>query len=258
MNIAGLIKKGETFITQNSTTILTSVGVTGTVTTAYLSGRASFKAAIVIEDDRYRRVELEGVAREYGLKEKAQMVWPLYIPAVGVGSLTIASIIMANRIGSKKAAALAAAYGISEKAFQEYKEKVVQKLGENKERTVRDEIAQDRVNANPAITKEVIITGAGDVLCFDMLTGRYFQSTVENIKSAQNKVNEEIISMMYASLGSFYDEIGLPSTQLSDTLGFNTNNYLEVVFSTVLSADQRPCVAIDFANPPVADYGKLY
>jgi hypothetical protein len=104
----------------------------------------------------------------------------------------------------------------------------------------------------------VIIAGSGDVLCFDMTTGRYFVSTVEKIRQAENKVNFDIISHMYASLSSFYDEIGLPPTTYSDSVGWNSDNRVEVQFSTVMSPDGRPCIAIDFVGPPTAEYSRTW
>jgi hypothetical protein len=256
MNISTLLKQAERLIADNSTAVLTGVGVTGTVTTAVLTGRASFKAARIIdqEDDRRR------FANEYALefKDKTKLVWAQYIPATGVGTLTIASIILANRLSSKQAAAMAAAYGLSEKAFAEYREKVVEKLGQNKETAVRDEIAQDRVTANPSNTRELILAGVGEVLCYDHLTGRYFQSSVEEIKKAENSVNYEIVNHDSASLSKFYDEIGLPPTPYSDSVGWDIDNRCEVQFSTVMSVDDRPCISIDFARWPKPDYGKVW
>jgi hypothetical protein len=139
----------------------------------------------------------------------------------------------------------------------EYKAKVLEKLGEKKEMTIRDEIAQDRVNATE--NKEVLVVGAGEVLCFDMYTGRYFQSTVEKIRQAENKINFEILNHMYASLSSFYGELGIPATQYSDEVGWNgLTDRFEVRFSTVMSPDNRPCIAMEFTRPPMPEYTKLY
>lgn len=262
MAIADILKRGEVFVGENSTTILTGIGVAGTVTTAVLTGRASIKATRLIsaEEDRIERAYLgngEG-APKMSTKEKVRYVWPLYIPPIGVGGMTIGSIIMANRLSSKKAAALAAAYGLSERAFQEYRDKIVEKLGENKATQIRDEVAQDRVNRNPVNTREVILAGTGEVLFFDNLTGRYFQSTVENVKAAQNKVNEEVFHHMYASLTTFYEHVGLPGTAFSDDVGFNTDYICEVQFSATISSDNRPCIAIGFAVGPTENYKRLY
>ena len=238
----------------SSTTVLTSMGVTGVVTTAYLTGRASFKAAELI-----RREEIVKTLPPDKLtnKEKIKLVWPLYVAPVSVGCTTITAIVMANHTASKRIAALTVASGISERALTEYKAKVLEKLGEKKEMTIRDEIAQDRVNATE--NKEVLVVGAGEVLCFDMYTGRYFQSTVEKIRQAENKVNFEILNHMYASLSSFYGELGIPATQYSDEVGWNgLTDRFEVRFSTVMSPDNRPCIAMEFTRPPMPEYTKLY
>ena len=238
----------------SSTTILTGMGVSGVVSTAYLTGRASFKAAEII---RKEEIEKTLPPDELTTVEKFKLVWPLYVAPVSVGCTTITAIVMANHVASKKIAALAVASGISDRALQEYKAKVIEKLGEKKEMTIRDEIAQERVAATA--NKEVLVIGAGDVLCFDMMTGRYFQSTVEKIRQAENKINYEILNHMYASLSSFYDLIDIPPTPYSDTVGWNgLTDRFEVLFSTVMSPDQRPCVAIDFSIPPTVEYTKLY
>jgi hypothetical protein len=255
-------------VNENSTTILTGMGVAGVITTAYLTGRASFKAARLIdkeqrdatvivadesEDEHATRIEIP----EFTTIQKARMVWRLYIPPVLVSTGTITSIIVANKIASKRVAALVIASGISERALQEYKDRVVEKFGENKARDLRDEIAQNRIAGQP-VNNEVIVVGTGEVLCYDMHTGRYFNSTHETIKRAENKINHSLVHYCSASLSEFYDEIGLPPTTYSDLVGWDVSNHMEVKVSTVMSPDNRPCLAIDFSNPPVYDYNKLH
>ena len=252
----------EKVLGANPTTVLTGMGVTGVITTAYFASRASFKAAEIIRrDDERRRLVVDPSNFKYEpatLKDKFKLVWPEYVPPVSVGATTITAIIMANHSASKRIAALTVASGISERALTEYKAKVLEKIGENKEMAIRDEIAQERVAATPT-SKEVLVIGAGDVLCFDILTGRYFLSTVEKIRQAENKINYEILNHMYASLSMFYDLLDIPPTPYSDTVGWNgLTDRFEVQFSTVMSPDKRPCIAIDFAHLPVAEYTKLY
>lgn len=259
--LTGLVQRLEHLkflVNDNSTTILTGMGVSGTIATAYLTGRASFKAARIIQEENHMRelvaakdddnqvIDLDEITRF----NKIKMVWRLYIPPVGVGITTIASIIVANKISSKKVAALTVASVISERSLQEYKAKVIEKLGERQSTAIREEIAQDRVTKYP-IGQEVILAGTGEVLCYDMLTGRYFQSSVEEIKRAENKINHQLVNFMSASLSEFYDEVGLPPTPYTESVGWNMNNRMEVQFSTVMSSDNRPCIAIDFLYPPM-------
>lgn len=259
MNIGETFKNAQRLAHENKTVLLTAVGVTGTVSTAVLTGRASFKAAEIISAEEWDlREKTDFNEEELDFRSKLNLVWALYIPPVGVGALTIAAIIMANRLDAQKAAGLAAAYGISERSFTEYRQKVQEKLGENKERAIRDEIAQERVDRDPVSTKQVIITGNGEVLCKDNISGRYFMASVEVIKKAENKINHEIIHHMYASLSQFYEEIGLAPTRHSDEIGWNTNNLLDVVFSTTMSDDDRPCIVLDYTVGPTQNYTTLY
>jgi hypothetical protein len=256
MDLHNVMAKAQKLVADNSPLILTAMAVTGTVTTAYLTGKATVKAMRVIDWEKSKHFQ-EEKSHELLPKEKVALTWRLYIPAAGTGVMTIACIVTANRIGTRRAAAMAAAYSVSEKAWNEYKDKVVEKLGANKEQAVRDEIAQDRVNQNPVSTREVIITGAGDVRCYDSITGRYFDSNVEALKKAENAINYQILHNMYASLYEFFDLIGLPPTPWSTEVGWNADCLLELNFSTVMSEDGKPCISLNYQYFPIRDYNRL-
>lgn len=253
MSITSLGKKAHDLIGEHSTALLTGVGVVGTVTTAVLAGRGAYKASQIIReemgDDLDNQIPLS-------TKQKVELTWQLYIPAVGAGSATITAIIFANRIGARRTAAMAAAYGLSDRAFSDYKEKVKEKLGVGKETKIVNDIAQDRVNNNPP--DRVVVIGAGDVLCMDASTGRYFMCTHERIQKAQNEVNREIINHSSCSLSAFYDMIGLKPTAYSNDVGWNLNHCMEIVHSLTMSPDDRPCLVIDFSVAPIVSFDKLY
>jgi Family of unknown function (DUF6353) len=273
LNVGSLgqtVNKLKFLLNDNSTLILTGVGVVGTVGTAVLTGRASFKAAEIIAEEEknlpevFTLVELDqGNAETISSKgkfsktEKVKLVWFHFIPPAAIGITTVTSIVLANRISSKQIAALAVAGGISERALQEYKEKVVEKLGIRQNDAIHDEIAQDKVNKTPS-SSQVIIAGSGDVLCFEPLTGRYFNSTIETVKKAENKVNYDIIHFDSCSLSVFFEEIGLAPTDYSDLVGWNVSNRMEVRFTTTMSEDNRPCLVIGFTNIPSMDYDKAW
>ncbi len=254
MNLIQIAHKIEKFAVDNSPLLLTAAGVTGAVTTAFLTGKATFEAAAILremEDTPSGNYEpLTGI-------EAVKMVWPEYIPAAGTLVLTVAAIIMSHQINTRRAAALAAAYSLSEKAFVEYRSKVVEHIGGKKEEVVRGEIAQAKVSENPQGSREVIIS-SGEVLCHDAFSGRYFNSTVELIRQAQNDVNEEVLQNMYCSLSDFYTKIGLPTTTMSEEVGWNIDTKMDIRFSTVMSNDGRPCISIDFSKIPVRDYHRVW
>lgn len=245
------LRRVEKIVADNSPALLTAIGVTGTISTALLTAKAAFRSAeLIIEAQNWQ--DLQELGHKLDRKEKIELVWRYYIPPVSTGLVTIVCIIMANRVGHRRAAAVAAAYSISQEAFTEYREKVVEKLGQKQEQIVRDEIAQRQVHENPPSTKEVIITGNGEVLCRDSFSGRYFKGNVESIRKAQNDINEQILGFGYASLTDFYHLIDLDRTAVSDEVGWQ--KMFTVQFSAALTEDNQPCIVIDYSVEPVRDY----
>lgn len=261
MSLAALTKTIEKFAVANSPAILTGIAVAGTVATAVLTGKASFKAArvIAVEETKIKENLPEEATKELIValdpKQKALLTWQLYIPAASAGFATVAAMITATQIGTRRTAAMAAAYSLSEKAFGEYRDKIVEKIGPNKEQKARDEIAQERVAKAPIPSNQIVVSG-NDVRCFDQHSGRYFLNTMEELKKAQNDVNYRILNDGFASLNDFYEKIGLDMVPMGEDLGWNTDKKLELYFSTVLSPDQNPCIAIDFVNGPITNYYK--
>jgi hypothetical protein len=247
-----ILRRVEKLAADNSPTILTAVGVTGTISTAVLAARASFQAKdILIAAQAWQ--DMQELGHELDRKEKFELVWKVYIPAASTGMITVVAIIMANRIGHRRAAAVAAAFSISQEAFTEYREKVIEKLGEKPERAVRDGIAQDQVRRDPPKTTEVIITDNGDVLCRDAFSGRYFKSNVESIRKAVNDLNQQILGFGYASLTEFYILIGLDRTSISDEVGWQ-GKMITAEFSAAMTEDNKPCMVLNYSIEPVRDY----
>lgn len=241
MKIRSIVNSVESFLKSNSTTILTAFGVSGVVSTAYLVGKASFAAANVIREEEETVGAIVGTKEK--IKEYTPLVWKLYVPAGVCGAATIGCIIGAQRIGSKKTAAAQAAFSITERAFSEYREKVVEHIGKGKEQKIRDELAQERITKNPP-GHPVIVNG--NVLCCELHTGRYFMCDMETLRRAQNTTNHIIIRDDYATLDDFYHEIGLPKTDHSNDIGWKVGRLLELEFTTALTEDGKPCLAFAY------------
>jgi hypothetical protein len=237
--------KGQTkhLLNANSPAILTAIGISGIITTAYLTGKASYEAAGIIKKKEIgERVPDDFRER---LQSRVPHVWRLYIPAATSGVITIGCVVMSTRISARRTAALAAAYSLSEKAFIEYKDKVAETVGQRKEKTIRDDVAQDRVNEKPPIQKLLVMSGPGNVLCFDQYTGRYFHSDMESIRRAQNNINDTILKEGYASLTDFYSFFNAYCAEWSSNMGWDKEELLELSFSAVLF-EGAPVLAIEY------------
>lgn len=248
MELSKLFKNAERVVTNNSPAILTGIGAAGTLITAYLTGKATVKALNMLAEERRH------IPYERDPKEKVMLVWKCYIPPAITATMTVTAIVFANRIGTRRTAALAAAYSLSERAMEEYREKVVEKLGEKKEKEIQAELAQDKVTNNPP--NQVVLLGrkSNSVLCYDGYTGRYFLSDMESLRRAQNDINQQIINDMYASLTDFYELIGLEPTDMSNDLGWNVDKMLDLSFTTTMSELNEPCIVLHFTTVPIRNY----
>lgn len=231
-------------IKSNAPEILTALGVTGVVTTSYLVGKASFKAAKILEEEQASDAWGHVNTKEQVIRQ-TKLTWKCYIPAGVSGVVTIACIIGSSKANGRRTAAAVTAYSLTERAYSEYKEKVVEQLGKNKEQKIRDEIAQDTVTKNPP-SKEVIVLGGGQVLCCELWTHRYFKSDMESLRKAENDINAMIVNTFYVTLDEFYDLLNLPHTSSSDKMGWDSDKLLELQFSSVISEDGEPCLAFDY------------
>lgn len=233
MTIGDLVVKTNKVLSDNSPVILTALGVSGVVGTSYLAGKASYTSA----------VRLAAESPHLSKRQRAKIVWKLYIPAGLSGAVTIGCIVASNKVSSTRTAAAYSLLTVSEKVFQEYKEKVVEQLGEKKEQTLRDEVVQDRVHNNPPPT---VVVGQGQILCCELYTGRYFLADMETLRRAENEINSKINKHDHASLSDLYYILGLSQTSYSSDIGWESGKLLELQFSTVLSDDNRPCIAFEY------------
>lgn len=250
MTISQIANRAFRSLNSSSPVILSGLAVAGVVSTAIFASKATVEAVASIDFATRNDDKLP-------LKEQAKLVWRLYLPTAGMGVATIVCIIGAQSINSRRQAALISGFTIAETSFREYRDKTIELQGANADTKIRDSIQQDRVLADPS-SSEILILGQGHVLCYDKYSGRYFESDREEIRQAQNNINEAMLNGdMYASLNDFYGQIGLPPTKMGEGLGWSTENLLDLNFSSVLTGRGEPCLAIDFRTEPMQDYYKF-
>lgn len=254
MNKEGLkrtIKSAERVLTKYSPGILTGIGITGMIGATFMAVKATPKALYLIEAKKE-----ESEVEELTPIETIKTCWKCYIPATLTTVVSAACLIGASTVSAKRNAALATAYSISEAALREYQEKVVEVVGEKKEKAVRDAVAKDQIERDPVTKSEVVIIDSNsNTLCYEPLSGRYFKSTIDKIKKAEIKLDRQMIQEMYVSLNDFYWEIGLDGTDLGDKMGWNlSKGYMDLSFSSQLADDGTPCAVIVYGIPPVYDY----
>ena len=251
--LTNFFKSTRTFLGKHSPEILTGIGVTGMITTTILAVKSTPKALILIEE---KKKELG--TDELTAIEVVKAAWKPYIPALALGIASASCIIGASAVNAKRNAALATAYAISERTLVRYRDKIIDTIGEKKEKEVREKIAQDEVDKNKVSNNGVIVTSKGNTLCRDAISGRYFRSDSDKIKKIVNELNRQMIYQNYISLNDFYYELGLDPVKNGSALGWNLDSGLiELDFSTCLAENDEPCVVIDYLVGPRYEFDKL-
>lgn len=248
---------------KHSPEILTGIGIAGMLSTTVLAVRATPKALMLIEEKKREKkfaVIKDGGDPDLTKLEIVKAAWKPYIPAAVTGVASIACLVGASSVNARRNAALAAAYALSESTLADYKEKVVETIGEKKAQEVKDAIAKDKIENDPVTRKEIIATDKGETLCYDALSGRYFKSDIEYIRRAVNNLNERLLFDTHISLNEYYDEIGLEEIfPMGENLGWTVDpdsankGLIELDFSSQL-AEGTPCLVVGFSNTPRYDY----
>lgn len=242
------------FIAQHSSAILSGCAVAGVVGTTILTAKAAPQAEDILLEEKYERDD-----RQVPIIDAIKLTWKVYLPVVLLGTATIGCIIGSSAQSSARNAALASAYGIASATLSEYKDKVVEVIGEKKEQEIRDKIADDHMKANPPREKDIVPTDKGNTLCFDRLSGRYFYSDIEYINRCVVDLNRLLIADDWVDLNWLYDRLGLENVGMGDSLGWHSGQEVELKPSSRLAPNTDiPCYVVDFSDPPVLQASAAY
>lgn len=249
MRAGALVKRVGDFANVNSPTIFAGIAIAGVVGTFAMATRATLKAAEVIQDATVCDPDT-GEECKPEAKEVLAMTWKYYIPPVLMAGLTIGSIITSNRILNKRNVALAGLYTMSQKALEDYEQKVEDIFGKNKAEKVRDDLAGDILEKHPVDRSNVVVTGFGDTLCYDVLSGRYFKSDIQMVRKSINDFNFALNVEYNKSLNELYELMNLDSIGLGEEIGWTSENPPECRFSSKLASDGTPCLVVDHKIAP--------
>jgi hypothetical protein len=245
--ITKFLKPVGGFIVKETPSILTGLSVVGVFGTIWFTADAVPKALAIIDQERYERKQSEDLT----FKEKFTLTWRVFVPTAISAAITVGSIVTANSVNLKRNSALAALYSISEIGLKEYKDKVVEVLGKNKEQGIRDDIDKDHVAKNPINSREMILTGKGETICYDTMSGRYFKSDINAIRKVINDINEDLLKEGFVSLNDLYYELGLADIKIGNHSGWSIEDGQVVVsYSSQLTETGVPCLVMDYTVEP--------
>lgn len=246
MNIKTMAKSVWAGAKKHSPEILIGMGIAGAASSVIFAVKATPKAMILLEE---KRQEL-GVEK-LEAKEIIKTAAPVYIPTAVSFGVSVACIVGASSVNARRNAALTAAYTLSESTLRTYRDKVLETVGEDKEREIRQKAAIEQQQRTPEPQTLVVSSATGQLKCFDSLSGRYFVSTKNEIDKAVNEFNRQLRDDMRISLNDWYDLIGLDTNKLGDMLGWDIERgYVETCYASRLDEDGLPCLVVNYVEPP--------
>ena len=245
-----LLYSSKLFLNRNSSTILTIVGGVGVVVTSVMAVKATPKALELLKEAEEEKGD------ELTNLEKVKVAGPVYIPAVVSGVATLSCIFGANVLNKRRQASLMSAYALLDSSYKEYKKKVIDLYGEEAHEHVREEIAVDHFE------KEKVETEDDTILFYDEFSERYFNSTMEKVIKAEYELNKKITQWGGASLNEFYANLGIPTVDYGEQLGWSSGLLMESIWSSwldfdhkkVLIDDDLECYIISMSWEPMCDY----
>ena len=251
---ADVTKSISSAVSKHAPEILTGLGIAGMISATILAVKATPKAVKQIEE---KKKELN--KEQLTIGETVSTTWKCYIPAGLTTGASVACLIGSSSIAGQRNAALFTAYKLAETAHNEYKEKVVEVIGEKKETQIKEKIAVDKLNNTPVNNQTVILTNNGNTLFLDYMSGQYFRSDIDKIDKVINNLNRRMYTDGYISLNEYYSALGLENTQLGNELGWHIDKgYIDIHRTPGISTNGEPCLVISHNIEPKYGFSSVY
>lgn len=245
--IVRTINRSALVVKKHSPEILLGLGVTGVVVAAVMAAKATLKAPAIVEGVKENLKVIED--GEGAPEDKQQAVGLTYVyagldfaklygPSVGIGVLSIASILSSHGIMKRREVGLIAGYNLLAEGFAAYRKRVVEELGPDVDRNYRLGIYESStnekvVNEDGTVTKQKAKvmtvkdkTTSGFAKFFDEYSTQWQKSAETNLyflRLQQNHANDMLRARGHVFLNEVYDMLGLPRTKEGSIYGWVMN-----------------------------------
>ena len=238
---------------KHSPEILVVGGVVGLVTSGVMACKATTKLSAILDDSK-EQIELfdkvaanpEMVKEEYTVEDAekdkkivkvqtAVKVAKLYAPSVAVGVVSIGAIFASNNIMRKRNVALGAAYATVDRAFKDYRNRVVDRFGEELDKELRynlktkevKETIEDENGKKKTVKRNIKYMDSPlpseFAVIYDDGCAGWTKDPEDNkffLIQQQRYANERLKRRGYLSLNEVYDLLGFPSTKAGQVVGW--------------------------------------
>ena len=238
---------------KHSPEILVVGGVVGLVASGVMACKATTKLSAILDDSK-EQIELfdkvaanpEMVNEEYTVEDAekdkkivkvqtAVKVAKLYAPAVAIGMVSIGAIFASNNIMRKRNVALGAAYATVDQAFKDYRNRVVDRFGEELDKELRynlktkevKETVEDENGKKKTVKRNIKYMDSPMpsefAVIYDDGCAGWTKDPEDNkffLIQQQRYANERLKRRGYLSLNEVYELLGFPSTKAGQVVGW--------------------------------------
>lgn len=256
--IGSKFTKAGLAIRKNSPEILIVCGIGGMIVSTVMACKATTKISVIL-DDAKEAIEhikeysdypdMEEKYSENDAKKDLAIVYiqtgvklaKVYAPAVAVGVLSVTSILASNNILKKRNVALAAAYTAIDTGFKEYRNRVVERFGEEVDRELRyntkkvkvEETIIDENGKEKKVKSTVSVTNINeandyaryfDKTCSGWEKDKYYNETF--LRAQQAYANDKLKAKGILFLNEVYDMLGIKWSKAGQVVGwkYDSNN----------------------------------
>lgn len=230
-------------VQKHSPALLFGAGVVGVVGTVVLASRATLKLEDTLLETQKDMARVQAATTPLYTEEDrtkdmillrvkaAVSIGKLYAPAIGLGVVSIAALTGSHVILNRRNVALTAAYAAIEKGFREYRERVINEYGADKDRAFRYGVVKQQVveeTETGPVTKNVKRV---DMDKPPSIYARFFDESSTSwsrepqynqlfIQCQQNYANDMLNSRGHVFLNEVYDMLGLPRSKEGAVVGW--------------------------------------
>lgn len=230
---------------KNSPTIFFVAGTVGIVGTVALACRATLKVSDAMDAYETRLEEIkekrpsaysehEDVVRDIQkLKRKTavEIVKP-YLPAVGLGVLSIGALTGSHVILTKRNGTLIAAYAALDRGFKEYRDRVADEYGKDVDKKfatgastylTEEKMADGTTKTGSKTEVDGRFGGSPYAIVFDELSRKFSKEPGRNaqtIMMIQSYANDKLKAQGHLFLNEVLDMLGLPRTPAGSQVGW--------------------------------------
>ena len=271
----GLTGKMTFTCKKHSPEILVVAGVVGVVVSAVMACRATTKLSDILEETEEQLDKVHEYADDESrtdyTKEDAKKdttiiythtalkVVKLYAPAVGLGVLSITSILASNNILRKRNVAITAAYAAVDQSFKDYRNRVVDKFGEEVDKQLLCNIKSQEIEETTVsekgkektVKKTINIAdpeAESDYVKYFTRRNRYWENSPEHMefffRSQEAYANDRLRVNGHLTLNELFRDLGIEETKAGMVTGWyydpndkTVDNYVEIKRSTVCLPD---------------------